>query len=140
MSEQETAVVEREFVVGTPETYFQSLLEQFDELVKNNPRFRKARDGGGYYDLPYYRPETDYRRAYEGRFEPANNPVGPGGHIEIRPTSPRLDPMTGGPLPSREAELDWLGGFQSATCMPSRSRYRRRGIRIGSPYVDFRIL
>ena len=113
MSEQETAVVEREFVVGTP-----TVVDEFNRL------WEKLSD-----------PER--RRMLEGTFEPVKPPHPTRGHIAIRPTFPRLDPMTGGPLPSREEDLRWLGGFQSATCMPSRSRYRRRGTEIGSPYVDF---
>jgi len=76
--------------------------------------------------------DPERQQLLQGKFEPER-------HITARPTCPRLDPMTGGELPSREAELRWLSGFQSATCMPSRSKYRRRGYRTGGPYVDFRI-
>lgn len=84
--------------------------------------------------------EVERKRLMQGTFEPVKPPHPARGHIAIRPTSPRLDPMTGGPLPSREAELRWLSGFSSsALCMASRPalRVRSRGTRISRPYVDF---
>ena len=46
------------------------------------------------------------------------------GGTYYRATFPRLDPMTGGELPSREAELEWLSGFPTtgAPCIPVRRK------------------
>jgi len=67
----------------------------------------------GYVETLWASMSLDEKRRF---LENRNEPAPP--RIEL------LDPMTGGPLPSREAELEWLAGFPTtgALCMPVRKK------------------